>query len=502
MLLRGEVSVEHAKGQLFVVRSQQPAAWDVKLHQILQKDTTVGGQVEGQPEGVMFTSTIDFEWRQAITTEREAQAKRLVQREEYEQSIVGKKIYMNGNFRLTDDSDKLAAVISEVGGRCEELTAGLWSSAAVEKVEIAATGKGGAKKVGAFVVMQSKAEAELLIQLIQREKKLVWGGQVVSAFICRQWKKKETRASPPKAAHSEANKPLRSSASRLSAPRQVSSGASPRRAPDNVQDEKHYPRLPPTTRWGAAKSTHLPPEAEARLTAATAATAQTTTTASAVPTDLSSFDAMRHTLAETIAALRREGEEDRRRVAELAAQTETQLLGVMENMRQLAQELKEHQRSNAVWQEKATQQIQDLTRAVAAQNEMFLAEFRALRQMPRADGIEAEPADKGSSKKRKAKTLSTAATAAAGTQHSGNTFAPLDEGDDDDARDMEEDDGRLNDGQPIEGEALTGSHGAVRAGSLRPGLSEQQHQQVVHQQGRVLDSHHPQPPRQVEGGGN
>jgi hypothetical protein len=197
---------------------------------------------------------------------------------------------------------------------------------------------------------------------------------------------------------------------------------------------------------------------------------------------------MGHQLAEAIEVLRREGEVDRRRVAQLTAQlqtTETQLKGVMEMVSQLTQELKEQRRSSTIWQEKATKQMQDNARATTAQTEMILAELQALRQLTRIEDTEAGPADMGSpkkhrSKKRKAKGSVTAPTGVAGPQQDINRFGALDEGDEDDDCDMEEEAEGNNDGQPLIGEApelAGGPHGAVMAGSSLTGLSGQQHQQ-------------------------
>jgi hypothetical protein len=196
---------------------------------------------------------------------------------------------------------------------------------------------------------------------------------------------------------------------------------------------------------------------------------------------------MGHQLAEAIEVLRREGEVERRRVAQLTAQlqtTETQLKGVLEMVSQLTQELKEQRRSSTIWQEKATKQMQDNARATTAQTEMILAELQALRQLTRAEDTEAGPAAMGSpkkhrSKKRKAKDPRTTPTAVAGPQQGINSFGALDEGDEDDDG-MEEEAEGSNDGQPLIGEApelAGGSHGAVMAGSSITGLSGQQHQQ-------------------------
>jgi hypothetical protein len=467
-LLQGEVSVEHGKGQLFVLRSQQPAVWAAKLHQHLKTQSIVSGQVDGQPKGVMFKGEIDFEWRKAMEAEKEAQAQRLDNRLKQEAAIFGQKMQLKGNFRLTDDANQLAAAIQKQGGKKEELTAGLWSEEAVEKVEIANMGKGDAKTVCAFVVMKSEAEAELLLQMINRFKMLTWGGKAVSAFICRKWKPKEQRAQKAKEARKETR-----SASAGSGEASISAGNI---TSIRVNDKGEFPRLPAAAQWGKGKATTQSQPAVGRPTAPAAASPTTTTPATAAISNPGSLEARGQQLAAEVATLKKEGVAARaqREVLETQLQsTAKQMHELMQTVSELAMEVKAERQSNAAWQETVTQQLQALTARLSTVLPMLCP------APPAAETIEQNHA--GS---KRGRDDSPQPSSAGESRHRGKILALDDEiqaeGDEDET-DMEE--------QQEEGSV---SVAAPPASSDRPPNTLQQ--------GHAHGSPHPQPQGKVEGG--
>jgi hypothetical protein len=216
-----------------------------------------------------------------------------------------------------------------------------------------------------------------------------------------------------------------------------------------------------------------------------------------------------------VAALRKEGEEDRRmveedrrRVAEVETQlqsTQAQLMGMMETIGQMANELKEQQRSTREWQETATQQMREMSNTLQAQTEMFMTELRAMRHY--ADAV------KGSSispqaKKRSRQSPQQSPTTAKGNKQGLHSTEALEDGEEEDL-DMEEGaDGKLHTSQlPValtRGGALgsaADAQGAEMTELSRTGRSDP-HQQDVPLQGHVLGSPHPQPHSMVEGGGH
>jgi hypothetical protein len=357
-MLRGEVSVEQAKGQVFVVRSQQPSAWSARLKAILKQQLTFAGQVDGHGKGVMFKCDIEFEWREALAAEKEAQARRLGDKIQYEEEIFGRKIHMRGNFRMTDDPNKLAAMINAKGAEMKELTAEIWTTAAVAKVEIASTGKGDAKAVGAFVVMNSKAEAELLIHMITRHQMLTWGGKAISAFICRKWKSKEQRTQRPKGAPKATRSATAGSSKTINSGSTIAIGAATESGTANFQDRTGFPSLPSTAHWGAVKNT------QQHQKAATTAAAAPRTTAPPTPSHHTPPHDKLSELAAQVRALTTAGEEARSKTKEMEKQVQSlggQLEGLTTIVSELALEVATQQRSNSAWQDSMTRQMTDMT---------------------------------------------------------------------------------------------------------------------------------------------
>jgi hypothetical protein len=385
VMMRAEMMIEHGRGRKFVLRSQHHSAWDMKLR-LMTKDGTLqlSGPVEGMPSGVVFTCMVQFEWRQALADETEAQTARMEERRAQEQAVQGRKLRLSGYFKIGDDPERLASAIQAKGEEVEELTLGLWSKKAVETVEIARTGKqqdGGDREIGAYVVMSSKVEADLLLQIIQSHKALSWGGKVVSAFICRQWKSKQARASVVEATRRGGRKdPQQGQRSTSSVARgkvvaqqqrQQQQQQPPARpgAPLPVLDPSNFPDLPKAVRWGenVRTGTQRTPQPLA------AATAERTTHAVQGPApggEREDSDAKKRliALAATVEAMRVRGEADR----QLMKEQSTHMESIVEK---LVMEMEQQRKATLQWQ----QQMQKMMDAQAAQMAFYSEEVRSMR---------------------------------------------------------------------------------------------------------------------------
>jgi hypothetical protein len=526
VVLRKEGNVEHQVGQVYVIKSQNPAVWEATLRPLVDAQA---GTITLTVPGTMpmcVTAKVVFEWKRAVTAEKAAQTSRFEARKSYEQEVQGRKLHMTGMFNLSDSTDALSIHLQNKGTACKELTGGLWSGQAVERVEIAATGKGGTQRVGAFVVMSSKVEAELLLRLVQ-EKQVSWGGQPVSAFICRQWKSKEkSKQGATLARGGRRTGGQQQETASGHSPHKASTGGASAQGTIDLQDSGNFPSLPPTARWGATKPSNIRQQMAAATTSTAAATTTTKLTrAPTTPSNGSSLDAMRQQLAAEVAALRTEGEADRLKVAELT----TQLQGLLETVGVVVQELKDQRRSTAAWQEVATrqmQQLQEMTRTLTAQNEAIM---QALRQGTRVDeaGItthllaqEVERAatldtSEGTHSKKRSRPGTDRPPVSTGA----NSYSALNDGEDDDGDDGDDDDDDDDDDNMVAEDRLHPSgngqpqveqpQGDVRgAGDAQnkttgePILGCNAEQQLTSQQGDRPAHSHPQSHQQIEGRGH
>jgi hypothetical protein len=309
------------------------------------------------------------------------------ERRAHEQDVQGRKLRLSGNFKIGDDPERLASVIQTKGEEFEQLTSGLWSKKAVEKVEIARTGNqhdGGGMEIGAYVVMSSKLEADLLLQMIQPHKALAWGGKAVTAFICRPWKSKQARASVAAGTGRGGRKGPQqgitstSSAARLKVVAQQQrqqQQAARGGAPLPVTDPSHFPALPKTVRWGGKVN----PGTQQTPQAKTVNAAQRTTHAVRDPApggekDASDDNRRMTALEEAVEALRVRGEAERQTMKEQITRMES----VAEK---LVLEIEVQHQATQQWQ----QHLQKILDTQTAQLALLSEEVRTLR-LERADG--------------------------------------------------------------------------------------------------------------------
>jgi hypothetical protein len=368
MGLQKEVNVEHQVGQLFVIKSQNHAVWEAMLRsQVDAQATTITLAVPGTAK-VNVTAKVEFDWKKARVAAKAAQTERYEARQKDEKHVEGRKMHMTGNFKMSDSTDALSTYLQGKGAACKELTDGLWSRQAIERAEIAATGKGGVQRVGAYVVLSSKVEAELLMRMIQ-EKKVSWGGQTVSAFICRQWKGKETRkqaavidrrAKLTGGWKQDTTKPASTTTTTKS------HSLDQRGAPTMTGDLASFPPLPTTASWGFNAQQQKHKKADKKGGGEGEPLAHHTR---------SEDEAKFARLEAAIAELSLRGEAQQKRIQEQA----TQLERAVASMEALTNELDRQSRTMAIWQEQHTTQLQRMADQALEQQQMFLGEFRALR---------------------------------------------------------------------------------------------------------------------------